>query len=71
MKRPLYQILNERARHTREWQKFREWERYQNQRQRDSYSDPHGKLRTPDVEETIRQRDRTEPEVPLDGDLHW
>ena len=71
MKTPMYQILNERTRRTREWQKFREDERWRNQRARDHFSDPHGKLRTPDVEEHVGQRDGAEPEQPLDGDLQW
>jgi len=71
MKTELFHILNERTRRTREWQKFREDERQRNYHQRDRHSDPHGKLRTPDVEEHIGQRDGSEPEKPLDGELSW
>jgi len=67
----MYHILNERTRRTREWQKFREDERFRNQHRKGELSDPHGKLRTPDVEEHVGQLDGAEPEQPLDGDLRW
>jgi hypothetical protein len=70
MKVPMFQILNERTRRTREWQKFREDERSRNYDHKRSNSTDRGKLRVPG-DEPVAQRDGTEPEQPLDGNLHW
>jgi len=66
----LWHILNERERRRSEWRRFRQDERWRNQRHRDLNSDPHGSLRVPG-DEAICQIDRSEPEQPIDGNLSW
>jgi hypothetical protein len=66
----MFHILNERSRRAGEWQKFREDERSRNSVHKRNSSDDRGKLHTPG-DEAVRQQDSSEPEQPLDGNLHW